>query len=115
MSAKLVYKSNLTMVLVGDISIVHGLINQLTAGGHHLLTIDATWTMGMGGCTSQSQLAAGVPASITPPQLFCPVVRSVRTPPQKRSNPLLLTGQIYGYHWVSKLGTPVLGWSLKFD
>ena len=115
MSAKLVYKSNLNIVFVGDISIVHGLINQLTTGGHHLVTIDATWTMGMDGCCAHPiLLAAGVPASITPPQL-CPVVRSVRTPPQNRSNPLLLTGQIYGYHWVSKLGTPVLGWSLKFD
>ena len=37
--AKLVYKSNFTMVFVGDISIVNGIIIHLQLGGHPLVPI----------------------------------------------------------------------------
>ena len=37
-SVQLVYNSHFTMVFVGDISIVNGIINQLSyLGGHHLV------------------------------------------------------------------------------
>jgi hypothetical protein len=35
--AKLVNITPITMVFVGDISIVNGIINQLITGGHHLV------------------------------------------------------------------------------
>ena len=35
--AKLVQITPITMVFVGDISIVNGIINQLITGGHHLV------------------------------------------------------------------------------
>ena len=38
-SVQLVYNSHFTMVFVGDISIVNGIINQLSSlGGHHLVS-----------------------------------------------------------------------------